>query len=658
MTTDRALRFVSRRLGWVVVLLVLGLGQVISLESAQAQEEEEGQVQELVGRIDLARPNKLYLLADLKQGQTLYVYMQATSGNLDPLVGLLESDANVDTLGMEFRTAIEQVIVEGEDPLAAVPKFADQAFLAWDDDGGLGYAAAMEFPVPADGDYILMAGDAPFPGTFGQFRLLVGLDAPQALAGEATPTGDILAVGYEEIATVEVAGQELTGALAAGKESTFYNLDEVSPGDAFYAYVEATSGDLAPVLVLRDFGDKPLASANVGGQETSAALQYTFEEGGRNFRLEIERGGTAVSAQQELDEKADVEGPTADEYRLLVGLNAPEVLTGQAETMGRSVLREPLEVKVGVKLQQITDIDQKAENYGAVVSLVMEWDDPSLAFSPDSCNCRFKNFTQKDFDKFIALTGGLWPEFTLFNQQNNRWIQNRLVVVDPDGHATYFERFTTTFQAPDFDFRQFPFDTQQFFIRVDSLFPEEVVLFSDLAEFTEVGDQLGEEEFYVTDSDTEVTSETATTGNITSRYSFRFEAKRHLAFYVLRIFVPLGLILLVSWFTFFLRDYTKRIEATSANLLVFVAFNFTIGSDLPRLGYLTFMDAILVAAFAFSVFVVVYNVFLKWLELADREARAHRIDRSMIWLYPLGYLLAFGSVALLFFVVQPPIIFA
>jgi hypothetical protein len=641
-----------------VVLLVLGLGQVISLESAQAQEEEEGQVQELVGRIDLARPNKLYLLADLKQGQTLYVYMQATSGNLDPLVGLLESDANVDTLGMEFRTAIEQVIVEGEDPLAAVPKFADQAFLAWDDDGGLGYAAAMEFPVPADGDYILMAGDAPFPGTFGQFRLLVGLDAPQALAGEATPTGDILAVGYEEIATVEVAGQELTGALAAGKESTFYNLDEVSPGDAFYAYVEATSGDLAPVLVLRDFGDKPLASANVGGQETSAALQYTFEEGGRNFRLEIERGGTAVSAQQELDEKADVEGPTADEYRLLVGLNAPEVLTGQAETMGRSVLREPLEVKVGVKLQQITDIDQKAENYGAVVSLVMEWDDPSLAFSPDSCNCRFKNFTQKDFDKFIALTGGLWPEFTLFNQQNNRWIQNRLVVVDPDGHATYFERFTTTFQAPDFDFRQFPFDTQQFFIRVDSLFPEEVVLFSDLAEFTEVGDQLGEEEFYVTDSDTEVTSETATTGNITSRYSFRFEAKRHLAFYVLRIFVPLGLILLVSWFTFFLRDYTKRIEATSANLLVFVAFNFTIGSDLPRLGYLTFMDAILVAAFAFSVFVVVYNVFLRWLELADREARAHRIDRFMIWLYPLGYLLAFGSVALLFFVVQPPIIFA
>jgi hypothetical protein len=636
----------------------------IGLGPALAQ--EEGQVQELTGRVIQDQGGTVYLLADLKQGQTLYVHMEGTSGNLDPLVGLLEPDADVDALGIEFGTAVEQAIVEGEDPVTVIPRFADQAFLAWDDDSGQGYAAALEFPVPADGDYLLLSTDSPFPGTFGEYRLLVGLDEPLVLTNEITPTGDILAVGFEARDRLEVAVQELTGALVAGKESTFFSLDNVSPGDTFYAFIEATSGDLAPVLVLRDFGGKPVASANVGGQETSAALQYTFEEGGPNFRLEIERGGAAVSAQQELGQEPpelvelQAEGGdeevTADEYRVLAGLNAPEVLTGQAESVGRPILREPFEVKVGVRLQQITDVDQKAENYGAVVSIRMEWDDPRLAFSPDSCNCRFKLFTQKDFDKFIALTGGNWPEFTLFNQQNNRWAQNRLVVVEPDGHAIYFERFTTTFQAPDFDFRQFPFDTQQFFIRVDSLFGEDFVLFSDLAEFTEVGDQLGEEEFYVIGSDTQVTSETATTGNVTSRYSFGFVAKRHLAFYILRIFVPLGLILVVSWFTFFLRDYTKRIEATSANLLVFVAFNFTIGGELPRLGYLTFMDAILVAAFAFSVFVVVFNVFLKWLELTDRGDRAARIDRFMIWLYPLGYVVAFSSMVLLFFVIQPPIL--
>jgi hypothetical protein len=620
-------------------MCILGLNQVMGLGAAQAQ--EGGQVQVLTGKVDQRAAGAWYLLPSLKQGQTLYVYVEGTSNNLDPLAALGDSSVKAGTLGGQFASDIEQAIREGRDPLRVLPEFADKYFLAWDDDSGQGYAASVEFLVPADGDYQLLVTNSPFNETFGTYRLLVGLDAPQVLTGEAQPTGADLVITQDVPGSAGVAVQEITGSLTEAKPSTFLFLNDLEPDDTLNVFIEATSGDLIPAVVLEDFGSKPVRSGDYLADRSQASLEYHFPDGGSNYRLNI----------------SGAENSTGD-YRLLLGRNAPEVLSGQAAPGEELIARQPIQAEVGVRLQQITDVDQKAENYGAVVSIRMEWDDPVLAFSPEDCNCAFKLFTQKDFDKFIAETEGQWPEFTLFNQQNNRWTQNRLVVVEPDGHAIYFERFTTTFQAPDFDFRQFPFDTQQFFIRVDSLFGEDFVLFSDLAEFTEVGDQLGEEEFYVIDSDTQVTSETATTGNVTSRYSFGFVAKRHLAFYILRIFVPLGLILVVSWFTFFLRDYTKRIEATSANLLVFVAFNFTIGSDLPRLGYLTFMDAILVAAFAFSVFVVVYNVFLKWLELTDREARAHRFDRFMIWLYPLGYLLAFGSVALLFFVIQPAIIFA
>ncbi len=626
-TTDRPFRPRTVHLILLTVLLTL----VILPGPAAAQ--DEGAVQVLTGTI--YEGGLVYSLADLEADDNLYVYVEGISGDLDPAAGIAPPGARLDTLVQRYQSLVAQAVDAGEDPLTAIPQAGDELFMAWDDDSGGGYAAALAFHVPADGDYALVIFDSPNRPTSGQFRLLVGLNEPLVLSGTAAPTGARIALLDREASQLPASIQRADGSLSAEKSSTFFELADIKAGDTLYASVEAISGDLRPILTLNDFGDKPLARDNYDGQNSQASVAYTFGEDVSGYRLLVE----ACCEGQDL---------SSGDFRLLVGINAPEVLTGAPEEIGPPAFAQPLDAQVGFKLQQISAVDQKAENFGVVGTIRIDWEDPDLAFSPDSCQCTFKTYDYNAWVNFTNQNGIRWPDFTLFNQQGNRWSQNRLVVVRADGTATYFERFSATLQAPDFDFRRFPFDKQQFYVRVDSVFPVDYVTYRDMEGFTEVGQQLGEEEWVVTDYDVTVTEETASTQLLTSRYAFGFGAERHLSFYVLRIFVPVLIILLVSWFTFFLKDYGKRVDVAAGNLLLFIAFNFTISGDLPRLGYLTFMDTVLISTFVVTALVVILNVLLKRLEMSGRERLALRIDRYTIWVYPLAYLAAFFIVAFAF----------
>jgi hypothetical protein len=636
LSKDIQANFLYQRFIFIGLFFSILCVLTLNFSVAPAAAQEGGKVQELTGTIE---PGEIiiYDLPSLRQGQKLFVHASATSGNLDPIIFITDTDFHPDALEADFESALDQTVQEDLDPLEVLEEVRDQHALAWDDDSGGGLTAALTFVVPEDGDYRLVTGGALAAAggqTFGDYRILVGLTAPQVLEGEAAATGDTIAILNMKATPPGIGVQELTGTLNPEKPSTFLELHDFKGDDTLYVFLEATSGNLVPTLVLANFANKPIRSSNLDGKSTQASLQYTFPSDSKNYRLEI----ASCCEDSEL---------TYGDYRLLVGVNAPEVLSGQAQTEGRVVAREPIDVGIGLELEQIIDVDQQSEFFTAVANLQIEWTDPTLAFNPESCNCDFKIYSENRFHNFLSEINSRWPDFTFRNQQGNRWVQNRNVVLFHDGRAVYTERFTTDFQV-DFDFRQFPFDTQQFVIRIDAIFPEEFYRFFNLEQVSAVSIDTGEDEFILQDLSVDI-SAVPSRGSIVSSYIFSFDAPRHLSYYLFRIFVPILLIVLISWVTFFLKNYTHRIEVASANLLLFIAFSFSLAENYPRLGYLTFMDAVMAIMFIINSLVIVYNVWLRRLEMNDKVEMVERIDDILDWVYPLIYVVLLIGLVIWFF---------
>lgn len=309
---------------------------------------------------------------------------------------------------------------------------------------------------------------------------------------------------------------------------------------------------------------------------------------------------------------------------------------------------EPVEVEVSLKVHQITGIDQKAENFGVVATLIMDYAEPGLAAQPGEEVQPQRMYKATAFTRLLNQRGLAWPAHSFYNVQGRIDYQNQLIIVDPQGNVTYFARFSATFQAPDFDFRTFPLDHQDFHLKLDSLLPLDALVFKATSAASGIGDTLGEEEWVLDNARIGVDMHDVFEYPA-SRFVLSFEGARHLNYYIVRIMIPVVIIILVSWFTFFLNDYTKRIDLAGGNLLLFIAFNFTIANDLPRLGYLTLMDTFMLATFAVTGLIVLISVWLRRLENQGRGSLADRIDRYGVWVYPLIYGGA-GLLMLIFFV--------
>lgn len=298
----------------------------------------------------------------------------------------------------------------------------------------------------------------------------------------------------------------------------------------------------------------------------------------------------------------------------------------------------PLEVGIGIHIDQISFVDQKSENFGAVVTIRASWLDPALSFNRNDIGRDVRIVKPEAFVQHASDRSTIVPAFVIQNQQSNRWIHQSVVAIHHSGQVTYLEKSSLTLQAPYFNFKKYPFDHQQFFFEIVSVYPSNVVKYKVLEEHSGLGNLLGEEEWILEKAHMQLSTTTGLSGLESAKAALAFEGRRHVMYYVIRIFLPMLVLVACSWALFFLDEYRKRIEIAGANLLVFVAFNWAISDDLPKLGYLTFLDFILQWMFVMTGAIIIFNVMLRRLKASGREHVARKLDNYAIkWIYPLGY---------------------
>jgi len=141
---------------------------------------------------------------------------------------------------------------------------------------------------------------------------------------------------------------------------------------------------------------------------------------------------------------------------------------------------------------------------------------------------------------------------------------------------------------------------------------------------------------------------------LASEFVATVEVQRH-SFYVRRLVtLPLIVIVLLSFSVFWMERSSlgDRMSVSLIGILAAVAYQVVMSEMLPRIAYVTVMNALLNISFLTMVATVVMNLVVGQLDKQGKTALADRIDMRCRWIFPLTYfgLLLIGyGVALLIF---------
>ncbi len=296
---------------------------------------------------------------------------------------------------------------------------------------------------------------------------------------------------------------------------------------------------------------------------------------------------------------------------------------------------KPIEIHVKIFLMDLVDIITVKQEFVVDLFYSGTWKDPRLG-------TLLRNAGVKSC---VMKFGQFWsPKMINLNVRNMKTGLPQIFLVSDDGTIKGKQRLMGSF-GTQFNLSEFPLDTQvlpiTFISTQDS--PDEVkIVFeaSDSSEtFTETGWVVEGINAHSSKFDFGVAHGEAVSQGFV-RFDYEIQVRRQIMYYVWKVFVPLCMIVMVSWAVFWVPPSQLGIQTGigTGMMLSLIAFLFSLQHILPKTDYLTRIDLFVYTSLAFVFLAFLEAITTGRMAAQGKEQLAIRIDLVSRFLFPLTFL--------------------
>ena len=314
----------------------------------------------------------------------------------------------------------------------------------------------------------------------------------------------------------------------------------------------------------------------------------------------------------------------------------------------------PIVLNTELLVEDITKVDGKNLDFNSFYTLWVYWKDPRVVG------------VLKDLGKYEDTEEPSWlcdyeaktvwgesrklfdPVVEFYNQKEKPdFVKERVDWIEILSNGTVQSRVRSNgkFKSK-FNFKQFPFDTQTFDYKIYAEFPIQFITFKADTKMevykknlykAENEDGLDIPSWKVRDVDYYI-DRYKEDSYVYDGFVVEIKAKRESAYYLFKIIIPIFFLLVITWSVFWI--YGSEIEAkvniSVVTLLALIAYNFIIDGDLPKLSYLTYLDAYILISYFFAGGATILCVY-SYLRYRKYKNKINKVDSYAKIFGPLVY---------------------